>query len=183
MADVSKIKINENEYSIKDAGARTSINSLQNSLASTNDAVALKLDKAAVTNNLVTTEEGHVLDARTGPALYELLGTKLDNTTNHRYVANGRVGVPWVDTMKDAIVIVEFGLNTEIKAQFYICQEMLQSVTNRLISGAYRSSSDNHCVIITYNKEYVRLTNWYYNGVDISTNDSSLCALHVYEHI
>lgn len=142
-----------------------------------------KLNTANVANNLTTTESGYALDARTGPVLYEMIGTKLANTTSHRYMANGRSGIPWSSTMKDAIVVVEFGLNTEVKVQFYICQEMLQSVSNRLMSGAYKSSSDNHCVIVTYNKDNIRLTNWYYNGTDISTSDSSLCALHVYEHI
>lgn len=142
-----------------------------------------KLNTANVANNLTTTESGYALDARTGPALYEMIGTKLNNTTNHRYMANGRSGVPWINTMKDAIVVVEFGLNTEVKVQFTITREMLQSVNNRLIGGGYKSVDDNHLVVITYNNTTVRLTNWYYNGVDISTDEKSPCAIHVYEHI
>lgn len=141
-------------------------------------------------NNATTTQNGYVLDAKMGKTLQDQitslndsLANKLNNTFTHRFVTNGVVGVPWQNGFKDAIIVVYFGKNTEVRVQFYICAEMLESNNRYLITGGYVSASDNHLVRISYNTNNVRLNNWYYNGVDISSNPSSPCQLHVYERL
>ena len=96
-------------------------------------------------------------------------------------MTNGVVGVPWQSGFKDAIIVAYFGKNSEVRVQFYICAEMLESNNRYLITGGYLSASDNHLVRIAYNATSVRLANWYWNGTDISSNTSSLCPIHVYE--
>lgn len=109
------------------------------------------------------------------------LDTKLNNTASHRYWENGTAGVQWQSRFKDAIVVVYFGLNQEVRVQFHIYLEMCESNYRYLIDGGYKSSTDNHLVRIGYSTWGVRLMEWYYNGTNIANNQDSWCPIHVYE--
>lgn len=139
-------------------------------------------------NNATTTQNGYVLDAKMGKTLQDQitslndsLANKLNKNASHRYWENGTAGIQWQSRFKDAVVVVYFGLNPEVRMQFHICEEMCEENYRYLIGGGYKSANDNHFVRIGYSTWGVRLIEWYYNGTNIAINSASPCPLHVYE--
>lgn len=95
---------------------------------------------------------------------------------------NGRNGIPWQAGIKEATVCVRFGLNSNYFVTFHFTKEMIDlagSGSLNILGGGYKSSSDNHMVVIEYSAAGVSLKNWYFNGTDISA--SNLCEMHVFE--
>jgi hypothetical protein len=110
------------------------------------------------------------------------LNGKLNNTCTHRSIGNGRNGIPWQAGMKEATVCIRFGLNSNYFVEFHIVREMFDLVGSgelNILNGGYKSSDDNHFIVIAYSKTGVTLKHWYYNGTDISA--SNACEMHVFE--
>lgn len=96
-------------------------------------------------------------------------------------MSDGRSGVAWSSggNFRFAVVVVYFGKNASVHVQFVLFPDMLLTGDQYLITGAYKSATDNHLVRIGYTSSGVKLHEWYYNSTNIVGTD--LCPLHVYE--